>query len=149
MKTETKKEISTLPTKAIVEISQKEKKEKSSSLRVYHKNQHLSRLFDQALGKQNCKRCGKEFYPTRPEYAWEDCCSYTCRLHRDDDKKKPHTKPVDMFTREGGYIMSFSCSEEAAKYVGLKKPHAIRDCCLGKTKTSAGFVFRYREANND
>jgi hypothetical protein len=56
---------------------------------------------------------------------------------------------VDMYTREGGFVMGFSCSEEAAKYVGLKKPHSIRECCLGKTKTSAGFVFRYREVKND
>ena len=142
--TEAKKETSTAPTKAMVEVM-KGRKTKSSSLRVYHKKQDLSSLFDQALGKQICKRCGKEFYPTRPEYAWEDCCSYTCLLHRDDGKKVPNTKPVDMFTREGGYVMSFDSPTEAAQYVGLKKPHAIRECCIGKTKTSAGFVWRYKE----
>lgn len=149
MNNQTKKETSTLPTKAQVEISEKRKKKKLLPLEYTTKSGTCQAFLDQALGKQNCKRCGKEFYPTRPEYAWEDCCSYTCRLHRDDDKKKPHTKPVDMYTREGGFVMSFSCSEEAAKYVGLKKPHSIRECCLGKTKTSAGFVFRYREVKND
>lgn len=155
MNTETKKETSTLPTKAQVEISEKRKKKKSFSLKLYQRNDDLSMpktqktFLSMAFQEKSCVRCGKVFIPTRPEYAWGDCCSYTCHLHRDDNKKVPHTKSVEMFTRDGGYVMSFASSMEAAQYVGLTRPHSIRNCCLGKTKTAAGFVWRYKEEPND
>ena len=154
MSTDTKKETSTTPTKAPVEIS-KVKKRKSFSLRFYHKTDDLSTHvsletnLDYIFPSKSCVRCGKKFVPTKPEYAWENCCSYTCYLHRDDHKKAPHTKPVDMYSKEGRWLMSFNSSVEAARYVGLQKPDGIRECCLGKTKSSAGFLWRYKEVKND
>lgn len=151
MKTDVKKETSTAPTKPMVEVPSKEKKKKSFSLKVYQKNEDLSIseeekvLLEFLFPSKKCAKCGKSFTPTKPEYVYGDCCSYPCWLHRDDNKKVPHAKPVDMYSKEGKYLMSFSNSIEAAHYVGLAKPDNIRACCLGKIKSSGGFAWKYKE----
>lgn len=154
MNSETKKETSTTPTKAQVEV-QNRKKKKSFSLKVYHNYYdlsspiHLKSMLDHTFPDKKCVCCGKSFVPTKPEYAWEDCCSYTCYRHRGDEKKKPHMKPVDQYTKEGKFIGHFKSAVEAAIDAGLKKADGIRDCCNGKTKTSGGFVWRWSEVKND
>lgn len=145
---------STAQTKAQVEGWRKGKDE-SFSPRLYQINHDLStpRLnFFQTSGlvDRKCVKCGKNFVPTRPEYAWKDCCSYTCYIHRDDEKTKaiPHAKPVEQYTRDGTYLMTFNSAVEAAEYVGLKKAESIRDCCNEKTESSAGFLWRWKEVEN-
>ena len=146
----TKKETPTTPTKAPVEVSQKGKR-KSFSFPLYHNIDGLSTpktkeiQGDDVLCPSFCVRCGKEFYPTKPEYAWEDCCGYTCWLHRDDHKRIVNGKPVEQLTEKGTLIATFPSAVEAAKEMGLKKADSIRDCCRGKTKTSGGYVWRYKE----
>lgn len=148
--TDTKKRTSTTPTKAQVEVPNRRKR-KSFSLKFYHKNDDLSTPItletnlDYIFPTKNCVKCGKVFVPTKPEYAWEDCCSYTCYKHRDDHKKRPNMKPVEMYSKEGRWLMSFESAVDAARHVGLKKADGIRECCLGKIKSSGGFVWRYKE----
>lgn len=153
MDSEIKKNPSTAPTKEHVEGAEKGKTS-SSFPKLYQIKYDLSTpklnfCPTPGIVDQKCVKCGKNFIRTYPKYAWKDCCSYTCYLHRDDNKEVPHSKPVDMFTQDGGFIKSFSNSIEAAKYVGLMKPDSIRNCCLGKTKTSAGFVWRYKEVKQN
>ncbi len=54
---------------------------------VYHEKSTVSTIkpkkrkvfiFGMGLRDTTCVWCGKNFIPTRPEYAWGECCSYTC-----------------------------------------------------------------------
>lgn len=144
---------STAPTKAQVEGWRKGK-DRSFSPRLYQINYDLSTpqldfCATPGLVDKKCVRCGKNFVPTRPKYAWQDCCSYTCYMHRDDNKTIPNGKPVNQYTEDGYFIRTFKSAVEAAKEIGLKKADNIRDCCNGKTKKSAGFIWRWKEETND
>ena len=57
-------------------------------------------------------------------------------------------KPFDVFTKDGIFIKTFSYQFESAEY--LQKEHNILstinicDVLAGRTKSSAGFIFRYK-----
>ncbi len=149
MKPNTKKETSSAPTKAMDEV--KKRKGVPFSLKFYHGRMDLSRdksdfFAKKVFEEKNCVRCGKVFIPTRPEYKWENCCSYTCWLHRDDGAEDHivNGKPVAQFGKNGVRIATFPSAREAAKAMGVK-PESIRNCCLGKSRTSASFVWVYVE----
>lgn len=102
-------------------------------------------LLGMGLAEKKCVRCGKTYIPTRPEYAWEDCCSYTCYLHRNNgaERKNP-ARPCTAYDQYSGKkYRTFKSAEEAAEYMGLKKAGTIRDCCNGKTRTSCGFLWKW------
>lgn len=100
-----------------------------------------------------CVMCGKNFFPTRPEYAWGDCCSYSCMLQKEREKERDRkggkTRPVEQYTLDGVLLARFDSAKAAALHVGLTKDRYIRDCCTGKVKTSAGYVWRYKEESDD
>lgn len=54
-----------------------------------------------------------------------------------------HKIQVDMYTKAGEFVRSFSCAAEGAKYVGLKTYSDINRCCNGKRKSAGGFMWRY------
>lgn len=127
-------------------------KELNPSEKLYNINKCLSSPQAKVICKikrscgfieHNCIRCGKIFIPTRPEYAWEDCCSYTCYIHR-NDRKADKARPCTAYNRyTGEKYRSFANTSEAAYFMGIINPRAIRDCCNGKTKTSAGFTWMW------
>ena len=49
----------------------------------------VKRVFVLGMGLRDVTfaRCGKHFVPTRPEYAWGNCCSYHCFIHRNDERQ--------------------------------------------------------------
>lgn len=150
MEADKKNNPSTAQTKEQVEGWRKGKDESFSPI-LYQKNYDLSSPLNDSIGidDQKCVVCGKNFIKYRGrEYAYGDCCSYTCYMHRDDNKTIPHAKPVEQYTRDGTYLMTFNSAVEAAEYVGLKKAESIRDCCNGKTESSAGFLWRWKEVEN-
>lgn len=148
MMTDTKKETPSTPTKAPDEV--KMKRGKPFSLKSYHKKEDLStplpkKHHSEWFEDKQCARCGKRFIPTKPEYAWGEYCSYSCYLHRNNSKKILHGKPVEQLTDGGILIATFPSAVEAAKFIGIKKADNIRNCCNGKTKTSGGYVWRWKE----
>ena len=54
-----------------------------------------------------------------------------------------HKKPVDMYSKDGEFVRSFSCAAEGAEYVGLKTSGDISKCCTGKRKSAGGYTWRY------
>lgn len=156
MQSNIKKEAPTTPTKATVEAS-RERKRSTFSLPFYHKNNDLSTIFEYSTGitDPNCVVCGKTFikYLGR-EYAYGDCCSHSCKKKQEREELKqrtiPNAKPVVQKERDSEKIIaSFPSAEEAARYMGMKKADNIRDCCNRKTKTSAGYIWRWKEETND
>lgn len=99
------------------------------------------------LEEAKCARCGKEFYPTA-EHVYKDYfnkkyCSWTCYNHRNDGKQKVY-KEVEQYTLDGEFVRDFKSANEAAEFVGCN-PSNIRMVCLGKNKSCAKFLWKYKE----
>ena len=58
-------------------------------------------------------------------------------------KDNPASKAVLMFTKEGDFIRRFDCAKDAGIFLGYKNGNNITMCCLGKSKTAYGFIFKY------
>ena len=150
MNAQTKKETSTTPTKAQVEVCEKGDCSQPSSPRLYHTEEGLSTPRAEKIcnlpGERYCARCGKWFWRRTSEYPFGVYCSDTCkRLSEKPAKPKKESRAVKMYTREGGYIMTYKTAEDAAWDVGLKSPESIRKCCRGEVRTSAGFIWKWKE----
>ena len=96
--------------------------------------------YGMGIKELNCAYCGKNFIPTRPEYACGNCCSYHCFIHRNDERQNTRIK---MYERNGRYIKTFETIEEAAKYCDLKDARSIRDFLRGRTKSAGGFLWAW------
>ena len=117
--------------------------EKSPLSTLYHKKIQKDDTF---IKEYRCAWCGKVFIPTRPEYAWDDCCSYTCCLRYDEKIKQEglSEKVVMMSAYDKRELMLFECAQEAADYLGVRR-ESVRDACNGRTKTCKGYAFRWAE----
>lgn len=121
---------------------------------VYHNKNGVSRTTDKkshfyygmGIKEKNCAYCGKNFVPTRPEYAWGECCSYTCSRRYDEIL-------IDKATRRGvvmlhpetkNDIIKFDSTKDAAEFakVDVRK---IRDACNGLQETSGGYSWRWED----
>ena len=51
-------------------------------------------------------------------------------------------KLVGQFTKSGEFIRTFPSASEAARAMNVSK-YSISDCCRGKQKTSAGYIWKY------
>lgn len=120
---------------------------------VYHENTDSSipkkknLPFGMGFVDKTCAWCGKNFVPTRPEYAWGDCCSYTCCL-RYDEKKQDALKIarevvlLNPETRED--VMLFDSAKAAADFANVSA-NDIRKACNGSTNTSGGYGWRWAD----
>ena len=60
---------------------------------------------------------------------------------------KKYYRPVLQFTQDGIFVQEYMCLTEAAKQVN-RDVHTISDACRGKCKTSAGFIWKYKEVSS-
>lgn len=51
-------------------------------------------------------------------------------------------KRVQQFTKEGEFVRDYESASEAARAMGVSK-YSISNCCRGKQKTSAGYIWKY------
>ena len=61
----------------------------------------------------------------------------------EETQPKELTKHVFQYSKDGIFIKEFISAEEAGKAVGVKKS-AIGNCACGLSKTSGGFIWRYK-----
>lgn len=59
-------------------------------------------------------------------------------------KKLGRARPINQYTHEGRYIMTYPSVSTAARALNCNFSH-IAECCRGKIKTYKGFIFRYIE----
>ena len=98
------------------------------------------------MKEQTCPHCGKSFIAAPYHYYADDgvlWCSWTCFLHRYDNKRPQQWKPVHQYNKKGTFLKTYASAAEAAVDVGIKSPNSIRDCCLGGRKSSGGYVWSY------
>lgn len=144
------------PARAIAEAQEERGKEyKNPSQTVYHENNDSSipyeEYFPKYLGmgfkEKNCARCGKVFIPTRPEYAWGDCCSYTCSLRYEEQRQEAlkNAREVVLLnpdTRED--VTIFESVRAAADFANVT-PKDIRNACNGLSEKSGGYGWRWAD----
>lgn len=53
-------------------------------------------------------------------------------------------KPVLQYTKDGKFIREWSHAREAAEVLGLNK-RAIYECCVGRSRTSGGYIWKRKE----
>ena len=56
-------------------------------------------------------------------------------------------KPVLQYTKDGKFIREWSHAREAAESLGLNK-RAIYECCVGRSRTSGGYIWKRKESMN-
>jgi group I intron endonuclease len=59
-------------------------------------------------------------------------------------KKGFYKRPVLQLSLNGDILNEWDCADSAAKHVGVS-PSSIRDCLYNKGKTSAGYIWKYKE----
>lgn len=98
------------------------------------------------IREERCIHCGKNFIPTRPEYAYGDCCSWNClNRHREKIAEEGLTDRVVMMNAyDKRELKLFYSTQEAGDYLGVRK-ESVRDACNGRTKTCCGYAFRWAE----
>lgn len=122
---------------------------------LYHENndssiplkEYVPKYIGMGITEKNCAWCGKVYIPTRPEYAWGECCSYTCCLRYDEQKQEllNNGKGVVLLkpeTRED--IMHFKNTTEAAVFAGASSKD-IRLVCNGLRETAGGYGWRWAD----
>lgn len=63
---------------------------------------------------------------------------------KNNPKRNDLTKPILQFDKNNNFINEFSSIREASKYLNVSEA-AISYCCRGKSKTSSGFIWKYRK----
>jgi hypothetical protein len=53
------------------------------------------------------------------------------------------SKPVDQYSLDGKYITTFKSSSEVERTLGIPATSIIRNCKCVKTKTCAGYIWKY------
>lgn len=61
--------------------------------------------------------------------------------------KGSHAVSILQYTLDGTFIREWDTITEAAKAVNLRSPSSIRQCLNGKSKQSAGFIWKYKSQN--
>lgn len=95
----------------------------------------------------NCKKCGKVFI-TAPYHIYKDYrgffCSWTCYLHKDDNKGKRKNKRVELWNESGDEVLRvFKNAEDASRETGYSAEEIRQACHNGEVYR--GFVWMYRE----
>ncbi len=132
---------------------EKGKEYKNPSQTVYHEKDDSSipkkNNFHYCVGlvEKNCAWCGKVYIPTRPEYAWGDCCSYTCCLRYDERRREALTGPravIMVHPQKGTDILKFDSTKAASDFAGVEA-RSIRNVCNGLAETSGGYAWRWAD----
>jgi len=63
---------------------------------------------------------------------------------KNNPKRNDLTKSVQQFDKSNNFINEFSSIREASKHLNISES-AISYCCRGKSKTSGGFIWKYKE----
>lgn len=65
------------------------------------------------------------------------------KLLRDvSGNNNPNCKPINQYDLQGKFIKRWSSMCDITKDLGINR-HSIRECCVGKLKTSHGYIWKY------
>ena len=114
---------------------------KGTLLKTYKDSKELLEKNPQIKRKSLVKCCtGKMVYIGTNIYRFHGDDFHKYKTYRD----KP--KFVEQYDLDGNFIKVFESAREAARAVGLKGTQ-VSYCCLGRLKTSGGYMWKYVEDN--
>ena len=61
-------------------------------------------------------------------------------------KDNPRSKPINQYDKNNVFIQSWDSIQQAAKSLNLHAS-SISSCCIGKLKSTGGFIFKYSDTN--
>jgi hypothetical protein len=67
----------------------------------------------------------------------------TARTDRKYGVDHHSSKKVNQYSKDGVFIKTHDSLSLAVSEIGVKNPSGISQCCLGKLKTSRGFIWTY------
>lgn len=122
---------------------------------LYHENndssiplkEYVPKYIGMGITEKNCAWCGKIYIPTRPEYAWGECCSYTCCLRYDEQKQEflNNGKGVALLKPDTLEDMMIFENPRAAADFAKVTVKEIRDACNGLSLKSGGYAWRWAD----
>ena len=77
---------------------------------------------------------------------WVTSSENKTHAYKKIENKIVRGKPVEQYTKTGEYIKTFDSVSDAAKEMNCCIA-AISNCCLGRSKTSMGFQWRFSEGS--
>lgn len=77
---------------------------------------------------------------------WVNSSQNKKHAYQKAENKKSRGKPVEQYTKEGIFLRSYDSVSEAAEELGCCIA-AISNCCLGRTRTSQGFRWKFVEGS--
>ena len=63
---------------------------------------------------------------------------------KSEEFKKKKRKPILQYTKDGKFIREWNSATTASKEVKIHQQN-ICHCCKGRTKSSGGFIWKYKE----
>lgn len=130
------------------------KEYKNPSNTVYHGKfdssipyeKYIPKYFGMGIKEKNCAWCGKNFCPT-PEWAYGDCCRYTCALRYDEMKQEELSNAravvlVNLDTLQD--VMRFKNAKEAADFANTSAKD-VRLVCNGLRETAGKYAWRWAD----
>lgn len=85
--------------------------------------------------------------------VWENSTyGNRCKKIGEKSSKTPHTwlyKSVLQYSLQGILIKEYKSLREAANAVGAKSTAGIQSCCVGRLKSSMGYIWKYNNNNNN
>lgn len=78
-------------------------------------------------------------YKENAKHAWDNGLKVVTQNVR-DSAKRTFSKKVNQYTKEGVFVKQWDSITEARKTLGIEH---ISDCCLKKTKSAGGYVWKY------
>lgn len=77
---------------------------------------------------------------------WVDSSQNKKHAYQKQENKTCRGKMVEQYSLQDEYIRTFNSVSEAAQFLGCSVG-AISNCCLGRTKTSQGYKWKYAEGS--
>ena len=134
-------------------VHTEETKQKMSEMRLgkSHTNETKQQISNSHIGLKHSEETKQKMSAARKG----EKSNWYGKTHTEETKQKmktaqlgdkhPKSKKVYQYTLYGDFIQSFSCSEEAARYLNIKSGTRIRKCARGKTNHAYGFKWSYIE----
>lgn len=81
--------------------------------------------------------------------VWENSIyGNRCKKIGEKSSKIPHTwlyKSILQYSLDGTFIREFKSIKQAVDTVGAKSTAGIQSCCIGRLKSSMGFIWKYKQ----
>lgn len=94
-----------------------------------------------------CKACQQQI-TTAYNYIWkyiDDPTPISQLVEKANQKMHHRNRAVNQYDLQGNFIKTFSTLKEAQLAIGAKSISSITNACTGRSKTSGGYIWKYKD----